>query len=132
MKSILHNKENHTCFLCMLLKQDDSRKEVLHEHHVVYGKGKRLLSEKYGLKVYLCLEHHLTGPEAVHRNREIALILIQAAEVIFIKQYSMEKWMEVFGKNYLPDGYVIQDNTKTENHDTGHQGFQPQWIDEQN
>ena len=69
MKSILHNKQDGTCYLCMLLHDDHGRKQT-QEHHVFYGTANRKISEKYGLKAYLCLEHHTYdgGSEAVHRN----------------------------------------------------------------
>ena len=59
--------------------------------------------KKYGLKVYLCMNHHQYGPEAVHVNREIADLLKKTAEIIFIRIYGMDKWMAVFEINYLTD-----------------------------
>ena len=43
--------------MCALLNGDYSTKQT-EEHHVVFGAGQRQLSEEYGLKVYLCREHH--------------------------------------------------------------------------
>lgn len=103
MKSIMHNKADHTCYLCIMLHGDNSIKDVLQEHHVIYGSGKRKLSEKYGLKVYLCFFHHEYdgGKEAVHRNTEISEMLKQEAQRTFEKEYPELNFREIFGKNYI-------------------------------
>lgn len=100
-KSIMHNKQDGTCYLCMLLRQDYDTRRDLQEHHVMSGTANKKLSEHFGLKVYLCLEHHTAGPYAVHNNAKVRLILSEKAQKIFEKKYSHEKWMEVFGRNYL-------------------------------
>ena len=51
-KSILQQKEDKTCFLCVLLHKD-FRKKYVEEHHAIFGSGRRALSEEYGLKVNL-------------------------------------------------------------------------------
>ena len=102
MKSIMHNKADRTCYLCMMLHGDYSRKTV-QEHHVIFGSGRRKLSERYGLKVYLCLWHHTEGKEAVHRNAEIANILKAEAQKTFEEKYPKESFLRIFGKNYLVD-----------------------------
>lgn len=100
-KSIMHNKQDGTCYLCMKLHQDYDRRTGLEEHHAIMGNPGRKLSEHYGLKVYLCVQHHREGREAVHNNAENQRILMEAAQKAFEKKYSYEKWMEVFGRNYL-------------------------------
>lgn len=87
----------------MILEKDYSEKLLLHEHHVINGTAGRRLSEKYGLKVYLCLRHHEIEKESVHMNAEIAKILKQAAEITFIKRYSADMYRQVFGKSFLDD-----------------------------
>ena len=57
--SILHCKDG-TCYLCMKLKGDYRRYPVVHEHHIYDGPN-RQNSEAEGLKVYLCLDHHIMG-----------------------------------------------------------------------
>lgn len=99
-KSILHNKMDGTCYLCMLLNQDYNRR-ITQEHHVIFGTANRKLSEKYGLKVYLCLEHHEIGEMSVHRNHEVASILQKQAQKVFEKTHSHEEWMKIFRRNYL-------------------------------
>lgn len=99
-KSILHNKADGTCYLCMRLNGDYSRRTNLEEHHVMGGSNRKL-SEHYGLKVYLCIPHHREGPAAVHNNIDNQRYLQQEAQKAFEKKYSYEKWMEVFGRNFI-------------------------------
>lgn len=100
MKSIMHRKDG-TCYLCALLNKNYSTYGYTEEHHVIYGKGNRPLSEKYGLKVYLCVGHHREGKEAVHKNWENDLILKKEAQRIFEKTHSRKEFREVFGINYM-------------------------------
>lgn len=99
MKSIMHEKDG-TCYLCMKLNQDYSIKPYVEEHHCIYGSGRRPLSDKYGLTVYLCLEHHTTGEMAVHRNADVAAELKEAAQLAFEKHYPDLDFMSIFSKNY--------------------------------
>lgn len=101
MKSIMHDKKDGTCYLCMKLHGDYSRKSVLQEHHAIGGSGKRGLSEQYGLKVYLCPPHHINGlsPEAVHGNTGIRRYVEAAAQEAFREHFPQEDFREVFGKN---------------------------------
>lgn len=89
--------------MCMMLHGDHSRKTI-QEHHVIYGTANRRLSEKYGLKVYLCLYHHEEGPEAVHKNAKMSLILKIQAQRAFQKKFPALDWMKIFGKNYDIEG----------------------------
>lgn len=102
MKSIMHDKRDGTCYLCMLLHSDDSRKPT-QEHHVVFGTSNRRLSERYGLKVYLCVLHHLHdgGPEAVHRNADIRKMLAECAQRAFERKYPNLSFRAIFGMNYI-------------------------------
>ena len=100
-KSIMHNKQDGTCYLCMLLHGDYSRKTQLEEHHVMEGTANRKLSEHYGLKVYLDPQHHRLSKESPHQNAEINEKLHVEAQKAFEKRHSYEEWMEVFGKNYI-------------------------------
>lgn len=100
-KSIMHNKQDGTCFLCMKLNGDYCRRARLEEHHAVLGNPGRKLSEHYGLKVYLCAQHHREGPEAVHNNKANLRLVQQEAQKAFEKKHTHEKWMEAFGRNYL-------------------------------
>lgn len=106
MKSILHNKKDRTCFLCMMLHGDDSYKDILHEHHVIFGWANRRLSERYGLKVYLCLQHHEIGPEAIHHNDEISDMVQAYAQRAFEKKWPEKNFREIFGRNYILDAEI--------------------------
>ncbi|MCM1192912.1 MAG: hypothetical protein NC123_15610 [Butyrivibrio sp.] len=100
MRSIMQEKQDHTCYLCMMLHSDFSEKQT-QEHHVIFGTANRRLSEKYGLKVYLCMAHHEEGREAVHRNAVNALILKKAAQKAFEKRWPELDFRQIFGKNFL-------------------------------
>ncbi len=99
-ESILH-KKNGTCYLCMMLHDDYCVQRGLHEHHIFGGTANRRLSEEYGLKVYLCLEHHEHGSEAVHKNADVADILHRIGQQAFEREYPNLEFREIFGKNYL-------------------------------
>lgn len=101
MKSIMHDRKDGTCYLCMKLHGDYSRKSVLQEHHAIGGTANRKKSEAYGLKVYLCPPHHLNGlsPEAVHENIKIRRYVEAAAQEAFEEHYPEKDFREVFGKN---------------------------------
>ena len=60
----------------------------------------RQKSEELGLKVYLCVEHHRTGLEAVHRNIEISRVLQQKAQQTYEQTHSHAEWMQEIGRNY--------------------------------
>ena len=100
MKSIMHNKEDGTCYLCMLLNWDYQRRNNLEEHHVFMGPNKQL-SEKYGIKVYLCHEHHTGSAEAVHVNYEVCRRLQSEGQQAFMKHYPGKDFQKIFGKNYM-------------------------------
>lgn len=69
--------------------------------HHVFGGPNRKNSEHYGLKVPLCNEHHNMSDWSVHLNREMDLEIKKLAQIAFEDRYTHEKFMEVFGKNYL-------------------------------
>lgn len=124
MRSIMHDKREHTCYLCMLLHGDSAEKRCLQEHHVVFGAANRKLSERYGLKVYLCTEHHLEtgGPYAVHRNPEVRNTLCKMAQITFEKIYPELSFRAIFGKNYIDerDRTLLEDlRQRVEQHKEG-------------
>lgn len=99
MKSIMQKKDG-TCYLCTLLSGDRSGKQT-QEHHAIFGHGNRKKSEKYGLKVYLCLRHHTAGLESVHQNRDLADLIKKLAQIEFEKRYPDLDFKEIFGRYYL-------------------------------
>lgn len=71
----------------------------LQNHHVFGGTGNRPVSEKYGLTVYLCIEHHL-GDTGVEHNKELRYRLQEYAMQEFIKVYSKELFYKKFRGRY--------------------------------
>ncbi len=87
------------CFLC----GRNGRGDRLERHHI-YGGARRPLSEKYGLVVYLCGERcHRLGKYSAHQNAEIADYLHKYGQEKAMKEnkWTVEQFIEVFGKNYL-------------------------------
>lgn len=91
-KSIIVNCMDN-CFVC-----GSPYTEV---HHVIYGTANRKLSDKYGLIVPLCHEHH-RGQTGVHFNRDFDISLKKLAQEKFNAVYGANKsFIKVFGKSYL-------------------------------
>ena len=99
--SLLHSREEKTCYLCMLLEESFVRHLYLEEHHIFFSGHQRSLSEEYGLKVYLCSRHHREGPEAVHGNQENRRLLEASGQQAFEERYGRGEFLRVFGRNYL-------------------------------
>ena len=119
MKSIMQDKKLKQCYLCKLFYGDTTPKTV-EEHHVFEGRANRDMSEKYGLKVYLCIPHHrgnFKGRKlAVHSPdlNNYADLLHKKGQIAF-----MENWMRqtncsnkdqaeeifrgLFGKSYIDE-----------------------------
>lgn len=93
-KSILQ-EDKESCFLC-------GSHRWLEEHHV-FGGGKRQLSEKYGLKVYLCHYCHNEPPHGVHHNSATRQFLQRKTQRKAMERYqwTVEDFRFIFGKNYL-------------------------------
>lgn len=72
----------------------------LHKHHVFHGTSNRKNSEKTGLWLWLCMDHH-TGPHGVHSDRLLDLNLQMNAQAVFEQTHSREEFREIFGKSYL-------------------------------
>ena len=90
-KSIL--QKDRACYFC-------GRLDNLECHHVFGGVANRPISEKYGLKVYLCHEHH-TGQTGAQYDKQKNLLLKQDAQRAFEQDHPRSLWMELIGKNYL-------------------------------
>lgn len=54
---------------------------------------------------YLCLEHHIWGPGAVHNNQENMRILQQDGQRAYERTHTREEFMELIGRNYLDAEY---------------------------
>lgn len=96
--SILQKKDG-TCYLCRKL-HGDYRVQGIHEHHVFDGPN-RSISEAEGFKVYLCTDHHLYGPQAVHRNHEMMFLVQQDCQRAYEQNHTRQEFVELIGKNYL-------------------------------
>ena len=92
--SILGSRKGR-CYLC-------SRCGQTQEHHI-FGGPNRTLSEKYGLKVELCLECHADQvTHAVHRDKAVMDELHRQGQEAFEEQLGSRKvFMQIFGRNYL-------------------------------
>lgn len=116
-ESILHQKDG-TCYLCMMLNRNYRIHPVVHEHHI-YGGANRQVSEAQGLKVYLCPEHHVFGPEAVHNNEKYMEMLHVEGQKVFETTNSRERFEELFNWNYLDRDDERQESTQKEEIEPG-------------
>lgn len=92
MKSILQKEKE--CFIC-------KNPYSLECHHIYPGSANRKKSEKTGLKVWLCHDHHTGGPDAVHNNPRVMRWLKETGQAAFEKTHSREEFMRIFGRTYL-------------------------------
>lgn len=92
MKSVIQSEKE--CYVC-------KSKHGLQCHHIFFGTANRKQSEKYGLKVWLCRDHH-TGNVGVHFNKEFDTYVKKLAQVHFEKTHgSREDFRKIFGKSFL-------------------------------
>lgn len=90
-KSII--QKDRRCFFCGSVNG-------LEEHHIFGGTANRKISEKYGLTVWLCHEHH-TGTKGAQYVKEKNQELKRLAQIAFEARHSREEWMELIRKSYL-------------------------------
>lgn len=92
-------QQDRYCYLCDLL---DHRYMVrgLQEHHI-FGGPNRANSEAEGLKCWLCISHHIQGPEAVHNNIGNMRLLQQKAQQAYEQNHTREDFVRLIGRNYL-------------------------------
>ena len=95
-KSIIQ-KHKDWCFVCQIPKAG-----IIEEHHIFFGAANRKLSEKYGLKVPLCYEHH-RGTDGVHgkNGRPLDMKLKRIAQIRFEEKYPHLSFLQIFGKSYI-------------------------------
>ncbi len=74
----------------------------LHRHEVFFGQN-RQTSLKYGLFVYLMPAMHNMSDMGVHFNHEFDLRLKRIGQRAAMNHYgwTVEQFVEIFGKNYL-------------------------------
>lgn len=116
-KSIIPQMKPRQCFVCGCRRN-------LEVHHIMYGRGPRKQSERYGLTVVLCDMHHRYPPDGIHAgNRILDMELRQVAQREFEKRYGHEKWMETFGRNYLDEMPEVAPVQQAERPEMLKQGF---------
>lgn len=96
MNSIIqHRKE---CIICGL---EGIKNPYVEDHHVFYGKN-RAISERLGLKVWLCPLHH-RGTNGVHgkNGHDLDVMLKRTAQTEYEKTHSRAEFIREIGKNYL-------------------------------
>lgn len=95
MKSIIQTEKK--CYVCETTYN-------LHLHHVIFGVANRKLSDKDGLTVYLCYEHH-EGTSGVHgkNGHELDLELKKLAQKRWMKYYDKteDDFRQRYGRSYL-------------------------------
>lgn len=106
MRSIIQEPD-HRCYFCQLL--GDYSEKVVEVHHAIFGTSGRKLSEKYGLKVYLCPYHHRTGKASVHQNAKLAAYVKDIAQRRFEEFHTDEDFYLIFGKNYRLESEEIHE-----------------------
>lgn len=92
-KSIIQNEK--VCFVT-----NDTHN--LHKHHIFRG-SKRNAAERYGCWVWLRADWHDMAPYGVHGSQgaSLDLCLKQKCQAEFEKIHGHDKFMQVFGRNYL-------------------------------
>ena len=91
MKSIMQTEQ--CCYICGSTRN-------LELHHVMSGTANRRLSDRYGLVVFLCRDHH-TGSIGVHNDIILKQRLERDAQRAYESIYGHRAWMQMFRKNYL-------------------------------
>lgn len=99
MESIIQKEKE--CFVCRMLFNLRTTRD-LHSHHCIGGTANRKLSEKYGLKVWICAPHHNMSDFSVHFNKELDLKVKEYAQSVFEANLgTREDFRRIFGKSYL-------------------------------
>lgn len=92
MKSIMQTEKK--CYICSSMK-------MLENHHIFLSSN-RDNSEKYGLKVYLCYEHHRAPKTGVHHNKMLMDYLHKEGQKAFEKVHGTnDDFRKIFFINYL-------------------------------
>jgi hypothetical protein len=72
----------------------------LHKHHCFDG-CRRKASDKWGCWVWLRSDYHNMSDHGVHFDSELDMRLKRETQKRFERLYGHNKFMQVFGKNYL-------------------------------
>ena len=104
MKSIIQDtKECYICRIEAIIRgyTGELSDQGLHNHHIFFGTANKPISERLGLKVYLCLGHHEDHKRGVHHNRKLNLMLREMAQRKFEESHTHEEFVNEFGENWL-------------------------------
>ena len=74
----------------------------LHKHHIMRG-SRRKQAETWGCWVWLRADWHTGTLYSVHEDKRLERQLQIECQQRFERLYGHEKWMRVFGKNYMED-----------------------------
>ena len=100
-KSIIQ-KDTTECFIC-------GGTRCLEEHHIFQGMNRKN-SEHYGMKVKLCGPTCHRGRDGAHNNAYLKRELQALARIKFEEKYGHDKFMRVFGMDFietgLQEGYI--------------------------
>lgn len=88
-------EDNEQCILC------NRPRECW--HHCFGGHGRRSISEREGLVVPLCNACHNMTNKSVHFNKQIDLLVKKLAQKKFEEHHTRERFIKLFGRNYLDD-----------------------------
>ena len=93
-KSIITDDMQH-CYLC-------HTPFYLHVHHIFYGTHARKMSEKYGLKIPLCVRHH-TSDMGVHFNSALdeQIKIIAQKKAMEHYNWTKEDFINIFGRSFI-------------------------------
>ena len=70
----------------------------VHIHHIIHGRGRRKISDKYGYVIPLCVYHH----NQIHTDRAMDLEWIRRAQEHYEENNgSREDFIREFWKSYL-------------------------------
>ena len=102
MKSIIQTEKE--CYICRCVYGVENRRR-LECHHVFGGSANRKKSDKDGLTVWLCSEHH-RGNNGVHDNPNDPILadwLKKRAQKIYMEKNgaSVEDFIKRYGRSYL-------------------------------
>lgn len=94
--------EYRKCFLCGRSETEYNKLEV---HHIFQGRGRRQLSDRYGLTVLLCRNCHTQSKYSAHMNGDVADYLHRYGQRKAMAEngWSSAEFREIFGKNYLDE-----------------------------
>jgi len=90
MNSIIQDEK--VCFFC--------GNPTCYDHHIYFASNRKA-SEKYGFKVWLCLDHHTAGKFSPHQNRETDLYLKKLCQEMYEETHSREEFRAIVGRSYL-------------------------------